>query len=280
MISVLIVNWNTRELLRACLASIALVREPQEVLVADNASADGSAEMVRTEFPAVRLFASEANRGYAAANNQLAAEATGDLLLFLNPDTELRTDSFAPLVKRLSEDPKIALVAPQLVSPDGSVQMSCRRFPEPWPLLKAMLGFGGKYRMSDFDHKTAREVDQPMATCWLVRREAWDQVGPLDEPFPIFFNDVDWCYRAKKAGWKIWFDPAAKVLHHGGASTRQVRKAMIWESHRSLLRYYDKHVKARTFPPLTWLLTGLIWTGAWVRAKGWHAGFGPVDHNR
>jgi GT2 family glycosyltransferase len=138
----------------------------------------------------------------------------------------------------------------------------------------------GGYRMRGFDHQTAREVDQPMATCWLMRREAWEAVGPFDEQFPIFFNDVDWCYRAKRAGWRIWFEPDAKVLHHHGASTRQVPKAMVWESHRSLLRYYRKHFRGRVFPPLYWLVAAAIYLGAVARAKGWHAGYRPDGYDR
>lgn len=256
-------------MLAECLASIptALAGHDYEVLVADNASSDGSADMVQERFPGVTLIANSTNLGYAKANNDLAARVQGELLLFLNPDTVL--SNIEPLLERIKADPKTVLVAPQLVYPDGRVQQSCRRFPSP-----AMLFQPGRYKMRDFDHKTAREVDQPMATAWLVRKEAWEDVGPFDERFPIFFNDVDWCCRAKRKGWKIWFDPATQTTHHHGGSTRQVKPAMVWESHRSLLRYYRKH------HPAGLLLAPLIWIGAWVRAKGWHAGFRPDDHHR
>lgn len=287
MISVLIVNWNTKEQLADCLASLssAMLGLEYEVIVADNASADGSAEMVAERFPGVRLVANDGNLGYARANNEIASMAGGDQLLFLNPDTVLNATSILPLIERLVSSEDVALVAPQLLSippnpppqvEGGDVQSSCRRFPTFWNIAANILRLSGAYRMTDFDHKTPREVDQPMATCWLVRREAWEEVGPFDEQFPIFFNDVDWCYRARRNGWRIWFEPAAKVHHHHGASTGQARRAMIWESHRSLLRYYRKHGRGG----LRLFVAPLVLLSALVRAKGWHAGFRPDNHDR
>jgi N-acetylglucosaminyl-diphospho-decaprenol L-rhamnosyltransferase len=289
MVSLLIVNWNTRDLLAECLASLpeALVGTEYEAIVADNGSWDGSAEMVAEHYPSVRLLKSERNLGYAAANNRIAAMARGEHLLFLNADTRLLPNSVPLLIRRVEQGSRVALAAPQLLSPDGSIQASCRAFPRPAAVFWEAVGLArlfpqnwriASYRMRWFDHASAREVEQPMATCWLVPRAAWEAVGPFDEQFPIFFNDVDWCARAKALGFSIWFDPAAKVIHHGAASTRQVRRSMIWESHRSLLRYYRKHFRGRSFHLWYWVTAACAWIGAWIRAKGWHAGFRPDDH--
>jgi len=289
MTSVLIVNWNTRDLLAECLGSIrvAFGDEPHEVIVVDNASPDGSAAMVREKFPEVRLIELAGNAGYAAANNLAASRAAGDDLLFLNPDTELRRGCVEALRTRLHSDTRIALVAPKLILPDGTIQHSCRGFPSPLNVILDALGlaalfprFFGSYRMLAMDYEVAQPVPQPMATCWLMNREAWETVGGFDERFPIFFNDVDWCLRAAKLGLEAWYEPAAVVEHVGGASTRQVRPQMVWESHLSLLRYYRKHLPGGVGSPTYWVLALPVILGALVRAKGWHDGFRPHRDHR
>lgn len=289
MTSVLIVNWNTRELLAECLRSLSagLAGEGYEVIVVDNASSDGSATMVSEDFPEVRLLALDRNLGYAAANNLAARAANGDDLMFLNPDTKLRPACIQPLHTRLYGSQKIALVAPKLILPDGRVQASCRDFPTPLSIVFDALGLAalspalfGSYRMLAMDYGVPQHVPQPMATCWLVRREAWHRVGEFDERFPIFFNDVDWCFRAAKLGLEAWYEPAAEVEHVGGAATRQVRARMVWESHLSLLRYYRKHLPWGAGSPLYWIVAPPVILGALVRAKGWHDGFRPDRDHR
>lgn len=270
MLSICIVNWNTCERLRGCLRSIYDYppEEPFEVLVADNASADGSAAMVRREFPQVTLFANETNLGYAEGNNQCLAASRGEYLLLLNPDTEVGTTHphthtpthpFNELLRVLREHPEAAAVAPQLVSPDGSIQRSCRSFPTPGALWSEFIGLSrlfprsrifGAYRLRDWNHDTFREVDQPMGSCLLFRRAALDQVGLFDPQFRIFFNEVDLCYRLQRAGWKIYFTPDAQVLHYGAEGTKQVRLAMVPESKRGLVRFYRKHYRAAMNPAL------------------------------
>lgn len=254
MLSICIVNWNTRELLHACLASLQAhpPREPHEVLVADNASADGSAAMVAAEFPGVTLVETGANLGFAEGNNVLLKRARGRWLLLLNPDTEIvpERDSqpFDTLLAHLVAHPRCGAVSAKLVQPDGRTQQSCRGFPTPWALTTEWTGLArlfprvcGYYRMRDFDHESARSVDQPMASCLLVRREALRQVGLFDPRFPIFFNDVDLCWRLRQAGWTLDYQPAAQVLHLGGGTTRLVKPRMVRESREGLLAFYDKH---------------------------------------
>jgi len=303
MLSICIVNWNTCERLRGCLRSIYdhPPEEPFEVLVADNASHDGSAAMVQREFPQVRLFANEKNLGYAEGNNQCLAAGRGEYLLLLNPDTEvgnwkleignwklenggwkveIRHSPFAirhspsptrhpfdELIRVLRDHPEAAAVAPQLVSPDGSIQRSCRSFPTPGALWAEFVGlsrlfprsrFFGAYRLRAWNHDTFREVDQPMGSCLLFRRAALDQVGRFDPQFRIFFNEVDLCYRLQQAGWKIYFTPDAQILHYGAEGTKQVRLAMVSESKRGLVRFYRKHYRGLMNPALYGLTLAAI----------------------
>ena len=238
-LSVIVVNWNTRDLLRACLTSL---RESlagslltAEIIVVDNASADGSAKMVAAEFPECRLIANAENRNYAAGNNQGLAMATGEYQLLLNPDTEVPSGALASLIDFLRQRPRAGAVAPALEGTDSVVQASVRGFPTPRALAGALTGLAalfprsewGRYRALDLPADRPSEVDQPMASAFLIRREALAAVGAFDEQFPLFFNDVDLCYRLKQAGWEIWYEPAVRITHVGGASTRQVRPEAI-----------------------------------------------------
>lgn len=278
-LSILIVNWNTRDLLRACLRSLRRypLSEPMEIWVLDNASRDGSAQMVQQEFPEVHLIASESNLGYAAGNNLLMQKAQGEYLLLLNADTGVTEGGLDTAVRFLREHPEAAALGAKLVHPDGRVQASVRGFPEPEAVMWEYLGLArlfprsrrfGAYRMTWFTYDRIAEVDQPMGTFLMLSRRAVEAVGPMDERFPIFFNEVDWCYRAKKMGWTIYFHPGVVVIHHGGASTRQVRPQMIWESHRSLQKFYQKHYRGRLPLPIYGLILCSITCNAWLRTFG------------
>ncbi|MFN3652442.1 MAG: glycosyltransferase family 2 protein [Armatimonadota bacterium] len=277
-LSVVIVNWNTRELLRDCLASLWAARPHSgletEVIVVDNASADGSAAMVASEFPEVRLIANTENRNYAAGNNQGLALASGRAVLLLNPDTVVPPEALPSLVRDLAEHPGAGAVSPALVYPDGRIQPSVRGFPSPAALVGELTGLArlfpgsalGAYRVGDLPPDRATSVDQPMASAFMLRREALDQVGFFDEQFPLFFNDVDLCYRLKQAGWEILYDPRVRVVHVGGASTRQVRPQAIRMSHEGLKRFYATHYRRRLPLPLYRLLVGMIDLSGRLRA--------------
>ncbi|MEW5883354.1 MAG: glycosyltransferase family 2 protein [Armatimonadota bacterium] len=286
MLSIVIVNWNTKALLEKCLASLQrhAPSESYEVIVVDNASSDGSADMIRDRFPQVRLLAQAENRGYAEGNNIGIRAATGEFVLLLNPDTEFIDDSLQRSVDILRSMPSVGALAARLINPDGSTQPSLRSFPRPLPVLFDLFGvarllprsrFFGRYRYRFFDYDSPAEVEQPMGTFLLTRREVFDQVGLLDEAFPIFFNDVDWCLRVRNAGWRVYYHPDVRVVHHGGAGTRQVRKSMIWESHRSLLRFYDKWYARWWNLPLLWLFRLVVLAAAFLRTGGVHAGYRP-----
>jgi GT2 family glycosyltransferase len=278
-LSVLIVNWNTCDLLRACLQSLRRYppAEPMEVWVLDNASRDGSAKMVQREFPEVRLIASDCNLGYAAGNNRLIQQAQGEHLLLLNPDTEVTEGALHTAVQYMLAHPEVGALGAKLIHPDGRVQRSVRAFPEPQAVLWEYLGLAklfprsrrfAAYRMTWFTYDRIAEVDQPMGTFLMLSRRAVEDVGLMDEQFPIFFNEVDWCFRAKARGWKIVFHPEVVIIHHGGASTRQVRPQMIWESHRSLQKFYQKHYRPRLAKPVYWWIMVSVSLNAWLRTLG------------
>ena len=274
-LSVCIVNWNTRDYLRECLT--ALLHYPpagsdMEVIVVDNASADGSAAMVASEFPHVSLLSNSDNKGYAEGNNQALERASGDLLLLLNPDVVVHPESLTRALAFMEEHPLAGALGGRLVGRDGETQRSVRGFPDPGPVLWDAVGLSrlfprsrvsGAYRMTFFDYDRISEVDQPMGSFLLLTRAALDKVGLLDPQFPIFFNEVDWCWRAKREhGFRIYYTPEVIVTHYGGSSTRQVKAAMVRESHRSLLRFYDKHY-ARLAPPVKWLIRGAVLSNEW-----------------
>ena len=287
-LSACIVNWNTRDDLRSCLRALAdnpFTRGEQEVVVVDNASADDSARMVREEFPGVRLIANAANENYARGTNQALAAATGDLLLLLNPDARVTPGALDALAAFLEERPAEAGgVAPRLVHEDGSVQASVRGFPTPAAVLWDMTGLSrvfrnsrtfGAWRHTFFDYGTrAAPAPQPMASCLLVPRRVFEAVGPMDERFPLYFNDVDWCLRAREAGFTLWYTADATVVHGYGGTTKRVRKAAVWESRRAMLRLYAKHYRGRTAAPLYRLATALITLDAWRRTGRWGESLG------
>ena len=271
MVSVLIVSWNTRELLRSCLLSLQthLGKIEHEIIVVDCASSDGSAAMVRGEFPGVTLVASDENLGFARGNNLAFSRSMGEWVWLLNPDTEVFAGAAQTLVSFLETRPCVGGVASALVDArDGHFQRSCRTFPTPAALWCEASGLArlfprskrfGFYKMGWFSHRVRSEVEQPMASSFLLRREAIDSIGGIfDEQFPIFFNDVDLCWRLAEKDWQVWYEPAAKVLHWGGASTKQRRAEMIAESHASLEKFYRKWFRGRLSPALYAITIALV----------------------
>lgn len=279
MISIIIVSWNTRDLLQVCLDTIGRFppKEPYEVIVIDNASRDDSAEMVRRQFPDAMLFAEQTNLGYAIGNNIGCKVATGDLILFLNPDTEVREGTLDVAAKALRAHDNWGAIGVKQIGVDGKVQASIRRFPTYANILGDLMGGLGDYRARNFDYTKEQIAEQPMGTFLLVKRVALRDVGdpnaPFDPQFPIFFNEVDLLIRMRKKGWLCAYTPHAEIIHHGGESTKQVRKSMIWESHRSLVRYFRKHhargIEAIGYP----FLAAAAYVGAFIRAQGYDAGF-------
>lgn len=292
MLSILIVNWNTKELLRKCLQSIDNYPPsiPYETIVVDNASHDGSFDMVEAEFPQVVAIQSGFNSGYARGNNIAFTVAKGDWLLTLNPDTEFFDKTLQKSIEELSKNPEWGVMGIRLIGPDGETQNSVRGFPTPLGILGQLSGLDrryplskfGAYTLPNFDYHSRGFAPQPMGTFLLFRRlslaSVADPRSPFDEQFPIFFNEVDLLKRLADAGVHCGYSGDCAIFHHHGAGTKQVRKSMIWESHRSLLRYFQKHLQGAQ---RLWLpaIAVAVTVGAFIRAKGYHAGFRPEHHN-
>lgn len=250
-LSIIIVNWNVKDLLRNCLHSLlansrTLPELDVEIVVVDSASNDGSPEMVRREFPQVRLFASQENLGYAGGNNAGAAVATGRYLFLLNPDTVVKPGALAYMIDYLERQPQVGALGPQILWPDGEVQSSRRRFPTLNSLFweSTLLGQWFPHnRSSQHYHLADRPPDRPQPVDWVVgaaimiRREAWEQVGPIDESYFMYFEETDWCRRSAEAGWETHYLPAAQVIHFEGKSSEQVIAARTLRFQRSKLRY-------------------------------------------
>ncbi len=247
-LSIIIVTWNSAADIEACIDSINFGSE-FEVIVVDNASTDATRDKLG-RYHHLQLITNDSNLGYARANNQGIKLATGEYVLLLNPDTRIELGALDALAHYLDEHPKVGAVAPRLVSPDGTTQYSIRSLPTAASLFWELIGLArlfpksrifGRWKMKYFDYDRTGEVEQPMASCLMVRKTVLDQLGGMDEHFPMFYNDVDLSKRMADAGWKTAYIADAKVVHRHGASTKQVRPKMIRESHRSAFRYLRKH---------------------------------------
>jgi N-acetylglucosaminyl-diphospho-decaprenol L-rhamnosyltransferase len=246
-LSIVIVSWNVREALRACLNSIPgeeTALEP-EVFVVDNASCDGSAEMVARDFPAVQLVRNSGNLGFAKASNQGIGLAHGRYVLILNPDTLVQDRALEHMVQYADAHPDIGALGPKLVSEEGAIDYrGARRFPTLWSDLQKRLRLVhpvfGDNAMMGWDHRTSREVELLCGACMLVRREVIESAGMFDEAFFLFGEDVDWCFRIRRAGWKIFYLAEAVVVHLGGKSSESVRDQLGFEIAQSRHRFFRK----------------------------------------
>lgn len=280
-LSIVIPSWNTEALLRTCLASIeAAPKPPTEVIVIDNDSADGSADMVAKEFPTVKLQRNERNEGFAIACNQGAHLATGEYLLLLNADTEIRATALNDMTAFLEAHAEYAAVAPRLIHPDGRTQPTCMAFPSMWtPLffgtvLERMWPRSPemrRYFMLDWNQEDERDVEQPPAACFTVRRAIFEELDGFDEDLWLFFNDVDLSKRLEAKGWKTRYLGHTEVVHIVGASTSQYGR-FLGEWHRNRLTYYRKHFGALAGPWLKCCVSLSIaehgWVQMWRRLRG------------
>jgi hypothetical protein len=257
--SVVIATWNTRALVAAALTS--LVRsapgEILEIIVVDNGSIDGSAEMIREQFPDVHLIRLEKNTGYAPANNRGIRASHGTYVLLLGSDTAVKADTLPVMRRFLDDHPDVSAVACRLMNPDGTPQMSCRRFPRLRDAVATYLSLyslTARYVMKDFDFYRTQEVEQPAATSLMVRREVLEQLGGFDEAYTILYNDVDLCRRMQSNGGRIFYLAETEVMHHGSSTTRNAPPEIRLEMYRNILLYFTRHhgVVAR------WVLTPIL----------------------
>lgn len=246
-LSIVIVSWNTREILAQCLRSV--VRHPPsgtfDVWVVDNDSTDGSAQMIKEDFPDVRLIENRENIGFAPANNQAIRASDGEYVLLLNPDTEVFAGTFDTLRNFLQTHPHAGAAGPKTLNPDGSLQTSSYPFPtlsrELWRLLHLdKLVPYGSYRMEDWALHP-REVDALLGACILFPRSVLDTVGLFDESYFMYTEEIDLCYRVRQSGKKLFWVPQADIIHYGGQSTQQVAVEMFLQLYKSKLQFMRKH---------------------------------------
>ena len=255
-LSIIIVSYKSLDWVVKCLGALTADSAglETEMLVIDNDSRDGAAETLRARFPRVRVQVNFENLGFARAVNQGIAATRGEFVLLMNPDCEVRPGATAALAGFLRAHPRTAIAAPRILNPDGSLEYSARSFPDPltfmfnrYSLLTRLFPgnrWSRRYLLSDWDHASVRDVDWVSGACMLVRRAAIEQVGPMDEAFFMFNEDVDWCRRMNQAGWSVDYVPDAVVVHHIGASRREVSNRVILERHRGMIHYFRKHHRA------------------------------------
>jgi hypothetical protein len=274
-VSAVVVTYNAAPWIERCLESVR--SSGAEMIVVDNGSTDGTLEVVRGMFPEARVIEQD-NRGFGAANNVGMRAAAGRYFLLLNPDAWLADGALESLVAFADEHPDAAIVGPRLLNPDGSLQRSVRGYPSPWrigteyfflrklaPHSRALNAFFG----AGFDHESVREAEYLFGACLLVRREAVDSVGGFDEEFFLMSEEVDWCYRFRQAGWRVFFYPGAEVYHVVGASLDPRKFKEIVRGHLQFLRkHHGARVAERARRVMLWglRLRGLFFRGERGRA--------------
>jgi len=277
-LSIIILTHNTRDLLRDCLRSIREnTKEIRfEIIVVDNASSDGTPEMMKSEFPEVQYLFNNRNIGFTKGNNQGIRLSRGRYVLLLNSDTEIIDSALDRMVQYMDATPDCGILGCKLLNPDGSIQFSCRRFPSyqtaffnRYSILTRLFPrnrFSQSYLMSSIDHTRTREVDWVSGAALLARRKAFEEIGILDERFIIYSEDVDWCYRMHEAGWKVYFFPEARIYHYIGKGTSQHLFRFILIRHRSMYLFYRKHysrsIKSIDYFVLLGIVMRCLWTVA------------------
>ncbi|HNT53228.1 MAG TPA: glycosyltransferase family 2 protein [Anaerolineaceae bacterium] len=254
-VSIVVVSFNTRVLLQDCLRSLfeTPTRATFEVIVVDNASSDGSPEMVASQFPQVALIQLDSNQGYTLPMNLGLRRGGGRYLMQLNPDTLVQPGWLDELLAFMEARPGVGICTPKVMNRDGSLQRQCRRSAaRPWDVFTYFSGLWklfpdkrccGGYLMTYMDAETTHPAEAVSGSCMLIRRAVVDQVGYLDEQFFAYQEDTEFCFRARQAGWQIYYVPAARIIHYGGQGGSRVQPyRAILQWHRSYYLYYKKHL--------------------------------------
>ncbi len=258
IISIIILNWNTKNLLKKCLRSIDEIKDKEydiEVIVVDNASTDGSPEMVAKEFSQAVLIKNKKNPGYGAGNNQGMRKAKGDFFLILNPDTIIKDKAPVKMAQFLNQHPEVGVVGCKLLNQDGSDQPSFGPFPNLF--IAAVMLFAEHWLGGHLVRRSSnkvKETDWVMGAALMLKKEVFKKVGPMDEKIFMYVDETEWCYRIKKAAYKVMFYPGARIVHLGGASSPTGRKDPILNIYRGLIYFYKKHYPRWQLPVLRLML--------------------------
>jgi hypothetical protein len=280
-LSIIIVNYNVRAFLETCLRSVekALQGLEGEIIIVDNASDDGSVEMLKQKFPAVMVIVNDRNVGFAAANNRALKEAKGKYVLLLNPDTIVQEDTLRVMCDFLDRDQSVGLAGCKILNPDGSLQLACRRsYPTPWVAFTKIVGLStlfpmskifGRYNLAYLDPDRSYEVDAVSGSFMFVRRAVIAEVGRLDEQFFMYGEDLDLCFRIKKAGWKIYYVHSTQVIHYKGESVRRSDIDEVKVFYEAMRLFVHNHYRASIFT------TGLLSVG--ITLRQWIASLGRAS---
>ncbi len=287
VISIIIVNWNTCQVTCDCLRSVYEQTEgiDFEVILVDNASTDDSVERTKQKFPQVILIENTENKGFAAANNKGMKIARGSYILLLNSDTVVLDEAIQKTLKFADQHPDAGIIGCRVLNPDGSLQPTCFMYPS---ILNMLLStaylykifpnskFFGRERMTWWQRDDVREVEVVTGCFMLVRREAIEQVGMMDENYFMYGEETDWCWRFKQVGWKVMFTPQAQIIHLGGVSSSQVRPQMLLQLRAGILQFFYKH------RPYSVYLTACLLTSLWfgIRIIPWLIKAVISKHNR
>lgn len=268
-LSVVIISYKVKQELRKCLSGLSCQDNFLEVIIADNNSDDGTLEMLKTVFPQIKLICNRYNFGFARAANQGIAASRGKYVLLLNPDTEVRLSALKEMVNFLDSNRGVGVLGCQIVNSDGQRQHSARSFPGfrtavsgQYSLLNRIFPrnpWSKKYLGKELKLDKPTEADWVSGSCMLVRQEVFRKIGYLDNKFFMFVEDVDFCWRAKSAGWKIIYYPMVRIVHDAGQSVRQKKIKMLAEHHKSMYYYYLKYYGS------TKLTKFLVFLGIWLR---------------
>lgn len=269
-LSIIIVNYKTKQLTLQAIESVyqSHIDFQLEIILVDNASTEkGLEEELKERFPQVHFIASDHNEGFSKANNKGYLVATGRYILLLNSDTILEKDTLQIMVDYMKEHPSVGVSGCKVVLPDGSLDRACKRgYPTPMASLYYMLGLHkifpthakfNQYQLGHLDPDQEHSVDSLVGAFMLLRREAIEEVGLLDEDFFMYGEDIDWCYRIREAGWEIKYYPKTSILHLKGASSKKKPVKIIYEFHRAMFLFYNKHYRQK-YP---FYVTALVYLG-------------------